>query len=74
MTFLLQCCLFALSLYLLDAQPTPEEKEVWEVVNVVLENTSNILKELKEYKGASDEIRVVGRLIQKGTQALVKHL
>ena len=73
-TFLLQCCLFAPFLYLLDAQPTPEEKAVWEVVNVVLENTSNILKELKEYKGASDEIRVVGRLIQKGTQALVKHL
>ena len=63
-----------LFLHLLDAQPTLEEKEVWEVVNVVLGNTSNILKELKEYKGASDEIRLVRRLILKHIHVLVKHV
>jgi len=40
-----------------NAQPTAEEKDVWEVVNTVLENSSRVLKDLKGYQGASDEIR-----------------
>ncbi|XP_066914598.1 CYFIP-related Rac1 interactor B-like [Clytia hemisphaerica] len=40
-----------------NARPTPEEQEVWEVVNTVLENSSKVLDELKNYRGASDEIR-----------------
>lgn len=45
--------------HFLDARPTPDEQEVWEVVNTVLENSSKVLEDLKNYKGASDEIREV---------------
>lgn len=41
-----------------NAKPTSEEQEVWEVVNTVLESSSNILEDLKNYQGASEEIRV----------------
>lgn len=40
-----------------NAKPTAEEQVVWEVVNTVLENSSKILGDIKNYKGASDEIR-----------------
>jgi len=40
-----------------NARPTPDEQEVWEVVNTVLENSSKVLENLKNYRGASDEIR-----------------
>lgn len=41
-----------------NAKPTPEEQEVWEVVNTVLENSSKVLTDLETYQGASEEIRV----------------
>jgi len=41
-----------------NATPTSEEQEVWEVVNTVLENSSKVLEDLKNYQGASEEIRV----------------
>lgn len=41
-----------------NAKPTAEEQEVWEVVNTVLENSSKILENIKNYTGASEEIRV----------------
>jgi len=40
-----------------NARPTIEEQEVWEVVNTVLENSSKVLEDLRNYRGASDEIR-----------------
>lgn len=41
-----------------NAKPTPDEQHVWDVVNTVLENSSRILEDLKNYQGASEEIRV----------------
>jgi len=41
-----------------NAKPTPQEQEVWEVVNTVLEKSSELLADLKNYQGASEEIRV----------------
>ena len=52
--------------FFLDARPTPEEQEVWEVVNTVLENSSKVLENLRNYKGASDEIREVIIIIIQG--------
>lgn len=40
-----------------NAKPTPEEQDVWGIVNTVLEKSSKILEDLKNYQGASDEIR-----------------
>ena len=47
--------LFKISI--LDASPTESEREVYEVVKEVLGLAPEILKELEEYKGASEEIR-----------------
>lgn len=44
---------------LLDAQPTEEEREVWNQVDLVLQDSESILVGLREYKGASQEIRDV---------------
>ena len=44
-------------IFFLDASPTESEKEVYEVVKEVLGLAPEILKELEEYKGASEEIR-----------------
>uniref|UniRef100_T2M4R0 Protein FAM49B n=1 Tax=Hydra vulgaris TaxID=6087 RepID=T2M4R0_HYDVU len=41
-----------------NATPTDQEKGVWEVVNSVLENAPSILNALKNYGGASEEIRI----------------
>lgn len=43
----------------LDAQPTEEEREVWNQVDLVLQDSESILMGLREYKGASQEIRDV---------------
>jgi len=40
-----------------NALPTDEEREVWELVNVVIKQSSSILDDLKNYNGASEEIR-----------------
>lgn len=50
---------FQLFLQFTEARPTPDEQEVWEVVNTVLENSSKVLEDLRNYRGASDEIREV---------------
>lgn len=43
--------------FFVDASPTELEKEVFEVVKEVLAAAPEILRELQEYKGASEEIR-----------------
>lgn len=43
----------------LDAQPTEEEREVWNQVNAVLQDSESILLGLQAYKGAGQEIRDV---------------
>lgn len=43
----------------LDAQPTEGEREVWNQVNSVLQDSENILSGLQAYKGAGQEIRDV---------------
>lgn len=52
-----------------DAQPTEEEREVWNQVDLVLQDSESILMGLREYKGASQEIRDVRTL-----EALQEHL
>ena len=46
-------------LCVLDAQPTEGEREVWNQVNSVLQDSENILQGLQAYKGAGQEIRDV---------------
>lgn len=43
----------------LDAQPTEGEREVWNQVNSVLQDSESILSGLQAYKGAGQEIRDV---------------
>lgn len=50
---------WAVIVSILDAQPTEEEREVWEQVDVVLKDAKGILDELQAYKGAGQEIREV---------------
>ncbi|XP_043920780.1 CYFIP-related Rac1 interactor A isoform X2 [Protopterus annectens] len=40
-----------------NAQPTDGEREVWNQVNAVLQESEDILADLQEYKGAGQEIR-----------------
>lgn len=40
-----------------NAQPTPEEKSVFDDVNKVLEKSDDVLEDLKNYSGASEAIR-----------------
>lgn len=42
-----------------DAQPTEGEREVWDQVNTVLQDSESILSGLQAYKGAGQEIRDV---------------
>jgi len=42
-----------------DARPTEEEKEVHDGVAHVLSFAPGIITELKSYKGAGEEIRIV---------------
>lgn len=42
-----------------DAQPTDEEREIWNQVNSVLQDSESILLGLQAYKGAGQEIRDV---------------
>lgn len=46
----------------LDAQPTEGEREVWNQVNSVLQDSESILMGLQAYKGAGQEIRDVRNL------------
>ncbi|KAK7492944.1 hypothetical protein BaRGS_00015891 [Batillaria attramentaria] len=41
-----------------DAQPTASERDTWQLVQEVLEQSQDILKELQTYTGASDAIRL----------------
>lgn len=43
-----------------DAQPTECERDVWNQVNAVLQESESILSGLQAYKGAGQEIRDVG--------------
>ncbi|EDO45302.1 predicted protein, partial [Nematostella vectensis] len=43
--------------FLLDAQPTETEREVYEVVKGVLDSADRMLEELRSYPGASQAIR-----------------
>ncbi len=52
-----------------DAQPTDCEREVWNQVNAVLQESESILSGLQAYKGAGQEIRDV-RLINSSALAL----
>lgn len=42
-----------------DAQPTEGERDVWNQVNSVLQDSESILTALQAYKGAGQEIRDV---------------
>lgn len=55
---------------LLDAQPTEEEREVWNQVNSVLQDSENILSGLQAYKGAGQEIRDVKNMLTPHKQIL----
>lgn len=45
-----------------DAQPTECEREVWNQVNAVLQESESILSGLQAYKGAGQEIRDVSHI------------
>ncbi|XP_034288023.1 CYFIP-related Rac1 interactor A isoform X1 [Pantherophis guttatus] len=40
-----------------NAQPTDGEREIWNQVNAVLQDSENMLSDLQSYKGAGQEIR-----------------
>lgn len=72
-------CVFAyvyvctcLHVCLLDAQPTEGEREVWNQVNSVLQDSENILFGLQAYKGAGQEIRDV-RHTKNSSAPMHKH-
>lgn len=44
---------------LTDAQPTSSEAEIYEVVKAVLDQSAQILQDLKDYQGANEPIRAV---------------
>uniref|UniRef100_A0A3B3SNA8 Family with sequence similarity 49 member A n=2 Tax=Paramormyrops kingsleyae TaxID=1676925 RepID=A0A3B3SNA8_9TELE len=52
-----------------NAQPTEGEKEIWNQVNAVLQDSENILSGLQAYKGAGQEIR---EAIQNPTDSLLQ--
>jgi len=43
----------------LDAQPTEGEREIWNQISAVLQDSESILADLQAYKGAGPEIRDV---------------
>lgn len=43
----------------LDAQPTDGEREVWNQISAVLQDSESMLADLQAYKGAGQEIRDV---------------
>ena len=45
--------------FLTDAQPTSSEAEIYEVVKAVLDQSAQILQDLKDYQGANEPIRAV---------------
>ena len=46
-------------MYIAGSEPTDAEKEVWTDVNGVLAQSGGILEQLRQYKGAANEIREV---------------
>lgn len=42
-----------------DAQPTEGEREIWNQISAVLQDSESILADLQAYKGAGPEIRDV---------------
>ena len=46
-------------MYIAGSEPTDAEKEVWTDVNGVLTQSGGILEQLRQYKGAANEIREV---------------
>lgn len=44
-----------------DAQPTEGEREIWNQISAVLQDSESILTDLQAYKGAGPEIRDVRR-------------
>lgn len=51
--------LWILLLCFLDAQPTDGEREVWNQISAVLQDSESMLADLQAYKGAGQEIRDV---------------
>ena len=45
---------------IIDAEPTETEKEVYDIVRGVLDESPKILEQLEQYPGASAAIRQVG--------------
>lgn len=45
----------------LDAQPTEGEREIWNQISAVLQDSESILTDLQAYKGAGPEIRDVSQ-------------
>ena len=54
----MQCCL---EIFCTDAQPTSSEAEIYEVVKAVLDQSTQILQDLKDYQGANEPIRAVSK-------------
>lgn len=43
----------------IGVQPTDEEKEVWEKVQAVLNESQTILQDIQQYTGATEDIKQV---------------
>lgn len=54
---------YLLFMFYLDAQPTDGEREIWNQVNAVLQDSESMLSDLQSYKGAGQEIRDVRSII-----------
>lgn len=57
--FVAVCALQLTVVCVSDAQPTDGERDVWNQVNSVLQDSESILAGLQAYKGAGQEIRDV---------------
>lgn len=54
---------YLLFMFCLDAQPSDGEREIWNQVNAVLQDSESMLSDLQSYKGAGQEIRDVRSII-----------
>lgn len=58
-TFFCVWCLNQDYLIVIGVQPTDEEKEVWEKVQAVLNESQTILQDIQQYTGATEDIKQV---------------
>lgn len=58
-TFFCVWCLNQDYWIVIGVQPTDEEKEVWEKVQAVLNESQTILQDIQQYTGATEDIKQV---------------